>query len=54
MFFFHTEILEFDTPVEQTTDEFSDYFIMCKVKGDTNPTFMWTYKDQTFKKKSTS
>lgn len=49
-----TKILEFDTPVEQTTNEYTDYFITCRVKGTTNPTFMWSYNGQTLKEKTTS
>ncbi|VVC42050.1 Fibronectin type III,Immunoglobulin subtype,Immunoglobulin-like domain,Immunoglobulin-like [Cinara cedri] len=48
------ELLEFDTPAEQTTDEYKDYFIKCKVKGNAMPTFMWSYKNQTIKDKTKS
>uniref|UniRef100_A0A2S2NJ87 Neural cell adhesion molecule 1 n=1 Tax=Schizaphis graminum TaxID=13262 RepID=A0A2S2NJ87_SCHGA len=49
-----TKILEFDTPTEQITNEYTDYFIRCKVKGNSNPTFMWSYNGQTLKEKTTS
>lgn len=52
--FFFSEILEFDTPREQTTDEYNDYFIRCRVKGNTNPTFMWSFDGRTFKEKMSS
>lgn len=49
-----TEILEFDTPAEQITNDYTDYIIKCKVKGNTNPTFMWSYNGQTLKEKTSS
>lgn len=53
IFFLFSEILEFDTPVDQTADEYNDFFIKCRVKGETNPTFMWSFNGHTFKDKTT-
>lgn len=49
-----TEILEFDTPNQQTANENGDYVVKCKVKGNMHPTFMWSYGTQTFKEKTAS